>query len=294
MAVYAGMLEYMDQSIGRMLDHLRQRDMPDNTAVVFVSDNGGEAAQLMAIYSDYYAKNFDLSYEHLGEKGSYSEYGPGWASASMAPFTNFKGLAAEGGIRAPLIIRYPAAVSAGVRTDAFAYVTNVVPTLLVFAGVDASEKAAAVLAGRSMVPLLTARADHVHAPDEAIGYEAAGGTAVYRGEWKLVRSVPPYGDRKWRLCNLRDDPNEASDMSSAEPELARAMLSDFGAYAARNGIIEVPADYDVIRQARANAAAAKWSPHPRARAFMRFHPVVFHCQSCSDGMDQSQLPGNRL
>jgi arylsulfatase A-like enzyme len=68
------------------------------------------------------------------------------------------------GIRAPLIIRYPAAVPAGVRTGTFAYVTDVVPTLLEFAGVDASEKAAAVLAGRSMVPLLTARADHVHAP----------------------------------------------------------------------------------------------------------------------------------
>ena len=177
----------------------------------------------------------------------------------MAPFANFKGLAAEGGIRAPLIIRYPAVPgggSRGVRTDTFAYVTDVVPTLLEFAGVDASEKAAAVLAGRSMVPLLTARADHVHAPDEAIGYEAAGGAAVYRGEWKLVRSVPPYGDRKWRLYNLRDDPNEARDMSSAEPELARAMPSDFGAYVARNGIIEVPADYDVIRQARANAGAA--------------------------------------
>ena len=174
----------------------------------------------------------------------------------MAPFANFKGLAAEGGIRAPLIIRYPADGSRGVRTDTFAYVTDVVPTLLEFAGVDASEKAAAVLAGRSMVPLLTARADHVHAPDEAIGYEAAGGAAVYRGEWKLVRSVPPYGDRKWRLYNLRDDPNEARDMSSAEPELARAMPSDFGAYVARNGIIEVPADYDVIRQARANAGAA--------------------------------------
>ena len=101
----------------------------------------------------------------------------------MAPFTNLKGLAAEGGIRAPLIIRYPAVRrgSRGVRTDTFAYVTDVVPTLLEFAGVDASEIAAAVLAGRSMVPLLTARADHVHAPDEAIGYEAAGGAAVYRG-----------------------------------------------------------------------------------------------------------------
>ena len=49
MAIYAGVLEYMDRSIGRVLDHLRQRDMPDNTVVVFVSDNAGEAAQLMAI-----------------------------------------------------------------------------------------------------------------------------------------------------------------------------------------------------------------------------------------------------
>jgi arylsulfatase A-like enzyme len=49
MAVYAGRLEYMDQSIGRVLDHLRQRDMLDNTVVVFASDNGGEAALLMAI-----------------------------------------------------------------------------------------------------------------------------------------------------------------------------------------------------------------------------------------------------
>jgi arylsulfatase A-like enzyme len=100
-------------------------------------------------------------------------------------------------------------------------------------------------------------AERVHEPDESNGYEAAGGAAVYREDWKLVRSVSPYGDRKWPLYNLRDDPNEARDMSSAEPELARAMLADFAAYAARNGVIEVPADYDVIGQARANAAATK-------------------------------------
>jgi arylsulfatase A-like enzyme len=107
MAVYAGMLEYMDISIGRVLDHLKARGMLDNTVVVFISDNGGEAAKLRAVFPTYYAKNFDLSYEHFGEKGSYSEYGPGWASTSMTPFSNFKGSAAEGGVRAPFIIRYP-------------------------------------------------------------------------------------------------------------------------------------------------------------------------------------------
>jgi arylsulfatase A-like enzyme len=124
MAVYAGMLEYMDISIGRVLDHLNAKGMLDNTVVVFMSDNGGEAAKLEALFPAYYAQNFDLSYEHLGEKGSYSEYGPGWASTSMTPFSNFKGSAAEGGVRAPFIIRYPGHVTEGGRSAAFAYVLD--------------------------------------------------------------------------------------------------------------------------------------------------------------------------
>ena len=112
--------------------------MLDNTVVVFMSDNGGEAAKLQALYPEYYSKNFDLSYEHLGEKGSYSEYGPGWASTSMTPFSNFKGSAAEGGVRAPLIIRYPGVVAQGERSEAFVYLLDVVPTLLDLAGVKPS------------------------------------------------------------------------------------------------------------------------------------------------------------
>src|SRR5579875_2020028 len=155
MAVYAGMLEYMDMSIGRLLDHLQSQGMLDNTVVVFMSDNGGEAAKLQAMFPDYYRKNFDLGYAHLGEKGSYSEYGPGWASTSMTPFANFKGSAAEGGVRAPFIIRYPKRVPQGARTDAFAYVLDVVPTLLDLAGVAAAPNDKAPLGGTSMVGLLS-------------------------------------------------------------------------------------------------------------------------------------------
>jgi arylsulfatase A-like enzyme len=138
MAVYAGMLEYMDMSIGRVLDHLKAKGMLDNTIVVFMSDNGGESAKLQPMFPEYYAKNFDLSYEHLGEKGSYSEYGPGWASVSMTPFSNFKGSAAEGGMRAPFVIRYPSVIGEGERSDAFTYVLDVVPTLLDLAGVSSA------------------------------------------------------------------------------------------------------------------------------------------------------------
>jgi arylsulfatase A-like enzyme len=252
MAVYAGMLEYMDLSIGRVLDHLRARGMLDNTVVVFASDNGGEAAQLMPNYPEYYAKHFDLSYAHLGEKGSFSEYGPGWAAVSMTPFSNYKGSAAEGGVRAPLIVRYPGHVPMGARSDAFAHVLDVVPTLLAYAGVTPSPDT--TLDGRSLTGVLAGTTAAAHPADEPVGYEAAGGAALYLGPDKLVRSVPPYGDGKWRLYNLDIDPTEKHDLSAAQPALRAKLLADYAAYVAKQGVIEVPPGYDVIVQAKANAA----------------------------------------
>jgi len=244
----------MDMSIGRVLDHLRAKGMLDNTVVVFMSDNGGEAATLQGYFPDYYAKNFDLSYEHMGEKGSYSEYGPGWASTSMTPFRNFKGSAAEGGVRAPFIIRYPGHVTEGGRSAAFAYVLDVVPTLLQFAGVEPGQAEASLFGGRSMVSLLEGTSGEVHAASEPVGYEAAGGAALYRGDDKLVRSVPPYGDRTWRLYDLARDPMESHDLSQSEPTLLQSMLADYAAYAKKNGVIEVPPNYNVIKQGQANVA----------------------------------------
>lgn len=254
MAVYAGMLEYMDYSIGRVIDHLRTKGMLDNTVVVFMSDNGGEAARLQALYPEYYAKNFDLSYEHLGEKGSYSEYGPGWASTSMTPFSNFKGSAAEGGVRAPFVVRYPGHVAEGSRSAAFTYVLDVVPTLLGYAGVKPQPQEQSSLGGTSMAGVLAGTAALVHPPSEPIGYEAAGGAALYRGDLKLMRSVPPYGDGTWRLYNLADDPTETNDLSAAQPKQKAEMLADYAAYVRKNGVVEVPAGYDVIKQGQANAA----------------------------------------
>ncbi|HET6184476.1 MAG TPA: arylsulfatase [Acetobacteraceae bacterium] len=255
MAVYAGMLEYMDVSIGRVLDHLQSRHMLDNTVVVFMSDNGGEATRLAPMFPDYYRAHFDLSYARMGEKGTYSEYGPGWAAASMTPFANFKGSAAEGGVRAPFVIRYPGHVAEGGRSDAFAYVLDIVPTLLDFAGVQPAAAPAATLGGRSMAALLAGNAARLHPADEPVGYEAAGGAALYRGDNKLVRSAPPYGDGKWRVYDLARDPTETHDLGAAQPALLQSLLADYAAYAKANGVIEVPPGYDVIKQGRANAAS---------------------------------------
>jgi arylsulfatase A-like enzyme len=115
----------------------------------------------------------------------------------MTPFSNFKGSAAEGGVRAPFIIRYPCHVTEGGRSAAFAYVLEVVPTLLDYAGVKPPPDGRALLGGRDMAQLFAGKSMLIHPPTEPIGYEAAGGAALYIGNYKLVRSAPPYGDRKW-------------------------------------------------------------------------------------------------
>jgi len=254
MAVYAGMLEYMDMSIGRVLQYLKDKGMLDNTIVIFMSDNGGEAHELMDHFPDYYAKNFNLTYEHLGQRGSFVEYGPAWAGVSMTPFSNFKSSASEGGVRAPFIVSYPKAVPVGQRTDAFASVVDVVPTLLQFAGVKPSS-GSAPLSGRSMTALLTAESAQVYPSDASISQELSGGAAVYQGDYKLVRNIPPYGDRKWHLYNLRADPTESKDLASAEPGRVKTMTEAYAEYLKKNGVIEVPEDYDIAVQANRNAQA---------------------------------------
>jgi len=251
MAVYAGMLEYMDMSIGRVLEYLKQKGMLDNTIVVFMSDNGGEAHELMDHFPDYYAKNFNLTYEHLGQKGSYVEYGPAWANVSMTPFSSFKSSASEGGVRAPFIISYPKAVPMGRRSDAFASVVDVVPTILQFTDTKASSNSPP-LAGRSMVSLLTGQSAQVYPGDVSISQELSGGAAVYQGDYKLVRDCPPYGDRKWHLYNLKTDPTESTDIASAEPARVQEMTEAYAEYVKNNGVIEVPDDYSINGQAIKN------------------------------------------
>lgn len=254
MAVYAGMLEYMDMSIGRVLEHLKQIGALNNTIVIFMSDNGGEAHELMDHFPDYYAKNFKTTYEHLGQKGSFVEYGPAWANVSMTPFSSFKSSASEGGVRAPFIISYPKAIPMGQRTDAFAGVVDVVPTLLEYANVKPSSSSAP-LAGRSMVALLSGNSQQVYPDNVSVSQELSGGAAVYQGDYKLVRNIPPYGDRKWHLYNLKTDPMESKDLASADPQRVKSMMEAYADYVKKNGVIDVPDDYDIAAQAKKNSGA---------------------------------------
>ena len=259
MAVYAGMLENVDANIGRMIAYLEEIGEADNTLILVLSDNGADNNEQDKNFPEWYAANFDMSYEAMGLKGSYANYGPGWAGASGAPLHLFKGSASEGGMRVPLIMHYPKALKRGLKTDAFAYVGDITPTLLELAGVSAHSgshggRKVQEITGKSMVGLLRGKSERVHGPNDTIAYELAGSAAVFRGDYKLVRNNPPFGDKQWRLYRYTADPLDLNDLSQSEPKLMAEMVAAYAAYAKDVKLIEVPDDYHPVMQLQKNVA----------------------------------------
>lgn len=256
MAVNAGMLEAMDHHVGRLIQHLKETGDYDNTVFVITSDNGPEPSTAEdPRFGPWLAANgYHIGLERIGEKGSYGFIGPEFASAASSPSYLFKFYVSEGGLRVPLIMSGPG-ISPG-RVDAFAVVTDVAPTLLEMADAGPAPEGSISIDGRSLLPLLSGDATHVYAPDDAIGIEVSGNAALYRGPWKIVRNLQPWGDGNWRLFNLENDPGETLDLSADHPEVFEQLQADYAAYADRVGVLEVPAGYNSVAQVEKNMTAA--------------------------------------
>ena len=111
----------------------------------------------------------------------------------------------------------------GQRTEACASVVDVVVTLLQFADVKPSPNSVP-LSGQSMTSLLFGASEQVYPSGVSLSQELSGGAAVYQGDYKLVRNIPPYGDRKWHLYDLRSDPTESRDLAGSQPERVKEWL----------------------------------------------------------------------
>lgn len=256
MAVNAGMLEAMDHHIGRLVAHLKATGDYDNTVFVITSDNGPEPSTAEdPRFGPWMAANgYHIGIEGIGEKGSYGFIGPEFASAASSPSYLFKFYVSEGGLRVPLIMSGPG-ISPG-RVDAFAVVTDVAPTLLEMADAGPPPAESVSMDGRSLLPLLTGAAPAVYSADDPVGIEVSGNAALYKGPWKIVRNLQPWGDGNWRLFNLETDPGETRDLSADHPEIFEEMQADYAAYAERVGVLEVPAGYNSVSQVEKNMTAA--------------------------------------
>src|SRR5690606_34454814 len=102
--------------------------------------------------------------------------------------------------------------------------------------------------GRSLGPVLRGEAERAHPVDAPVGVEVAGNAALFKGDMKLVRNMPPWGDGAWHLYDIARDPGETEDLSASRPELVAEMLRDYEAYMQEMGVLPMPEGYDVQRQ----------------------------------------------
>jgi arylsulfatase A-like enzyme len=247
MEIYAGMIDYVDESIGRVLDHLRLSGKYDDTLIVFMSDNGPSRTSIQ----DYLAiggeggaffNSFDNSMENKGLPGSSTDIGPGWAYAAATPLRLFKGYVAQGGIQVPAVIKLPGnRANTGSRTNHFVHVMDLMPTFLSVAGADYPEfyngESIVPLQGESLMPLLKGEPSVEDDPRE-LGWSAYGMDAYRKGNWKVLRLPEPYGNGDWQLYDLVTDPGELRDLSSEFPKRTNTLARAWESYADSNGVIQ--------------------------------------------------------
>lgn len=257
MQAYAGMATAMDHEIGRLIAYLRKTGEYENTVFVLLSDNGAVANEPyeIAFARRWLEKNFHRDVETLGEKGSWTSAGRHWGSVSNTPLSGLKFTAGEGGVRVPLIIAGSPLIKPGVVNREFTHITDIAPTLLEIAGVSppSEEEGRETMSGRSLLPLFVPGFGPLHAHHEVTGYEFSGNSALYRGDFKLVRNQPPAGDNLWRLFNIKDDIAETSDLSERFPDLYRVMQQDYSQYTERAGVLPMPDNYSLNKQVAINA-----------------------------------------
>ena len=256
MEVNAGMMEAMDFHIGRFIEYLRSRGQFENTIFVVASDNGpefnrGDDDWRISLWQ--WMNGYHIDAGRAGLKGSWGFIGPEWANAAASPGALYKFYATEGGIRSPLIIAGPGIEP--VKIDSPAMVSDIAPTLLEWVGAPPAPPESKSMTGRSLLPVLLGDADSAYAPNDIRAIEVSGNSALFKGDFKITRSVPPAGDGVWRLYNMKTDPGETTDLSSAEPDVRADLIASYAAYAEEMGVLEMPDGYNSLRQILQNSLA---------------------------------------
>lgn len=234
MAVYAAMVDRLDQNIGRVIAQLEKMGELDNTLIVFLSDNGGCHEQI---------KNRGSYIRTTGETGttdSFDSYEYSWANVSNTPFRMFKHWVNEGGISTPFIVWFPSKIKAGGIVDQPGHITDIMPTFLDFAGGTYPEKfngnEIIPMEGISLKPLLTGGK---LVREKPLFWEHEGNRAIRVGDWKLV-SQYDNKDKKfmdWELYNLKEDRSELNDLSLSESQIKAKMITEYENWANRVGVV---------------------------------------------------------
>lgn len=270
MAVYAGMVDNMDDGIGRIVQHLKETDELDNTIILFASDNGADAEwgpygfdlteQILAPNKRrgqgigagtpglpsklYEGKELDK----MGGPGTGIAYGSGWANVSNTPWSEYKHYAYEGGVGSPFIMHWPDGIKEGQqgaihRQPGFLF--DVAATIYDIVGVEYPEQyngnEITPLEGKSLIPVVKGQ----NIEERPYVFEHTGNAAIRKGKWKLVgknvlNNQGMADDPKWSLYNIEEDRSEIYDLSQEYPEVVNELRKLFLEEAKRTYILPRP------------------------------------------------------
>lgn len=206
MAVYAAMIDRMDQNIGTLIAKLKEFGKYENTIILFASDNGCSA-------------EVAVGRTNSGEIGSMTRWtslGEDWANACNTPFRYFKNYSHEGGICTPLIVHWPRGIKdAGRTSDHPGHFIDIMPTLMELAGAEYPEthqgETVIPFEGESIASVFSNRPLSRMKP---LFWQWDRGDAVLKGKWKYVR----WGETR-ELFDMEKDRTETSDLSAQHPEV---------------------------------------------------------------------------
>ncbi len=216
MAIHAAMVDRMDHEIGRILEQLRTMGVLDNTLIFFASDNGASAEIMVR----------NGGHDPTAAPGSSASYlclGPGFSSACNTPFRRHKTWVHEGGISTPLVVHWPAGISArGELRHTPSHMIDIVPTILDVIGVEKPT----TWEGEQIPPppgksLASAFEKDVTIEREFLWWFHEGNRAIRVGDMKLVAAK----NEPWELYDLKTDRAESTNLISSQPETAK-MLED--------------------------------------------------------------------
>ena len=227
MAVYAAMIEGIDTSIGTLVRGLQARGVFDNTLILFMSDNGGNAES---------GPDGLFNGDPPGGPNSNVYLGMNWATLGNTPFRRFKHFTHEGGIATPLIAHWPQGIPSDRRNGLEhqpSQMIDVMATVVDITGAayprEFKGHAIQPVEGVSLRPAFGGRPLTRTRP---IFWEHEGSRAVRSGNWKLVSTYP----EGWELYDIAADRVERNDLAARHPDIVRALAAEWEAWARRTNV----------------------------------------------------------
>jgi len=219
MSIHAAMVDRNDQEMGRVIEQIKAMGAFENTVIIFVSDNGASAEQI--IRGDRNDKS-----AAAGSAGSFLCLGPGWSTASNTPFRLHKCWVHEGGIASPLVVHWPAGIKArGELRHTPCHFVDFVPTLVALAGgkIEPSWNGLTppAMPGKSLLPALAADAAIER---EFLYFHHMDHKALRVGDWKIVSLG---GSSPWELYDMRTDRCESDNQASRQPQRVNQMAEQW-------------------------------------------------------------------